>query len=128
MPINKIFYTDNLTSPINTYLFSIVWAPEGVCSLSTLQGKTGTGGWHQIITHSVADNDGEISVKIGEFRVGIDLTIGFGVDAFTDIKKAAIFVTNKNTGETRKMKPEADATKDITKADPWMDSFTFKTY
>lgn len=128
MTINKIFYADNLSSPINTYLFSIVWSPEGVCSLNTLKGKTETGTWHEIITHSVTDNDGEISVKIGEFRVGVDLMIGFGAVGFTDVKKAAIFITNMNTGETRKMKPDGDATKDITKADPWMDSFTFKTY
>ena len=128
MAFNKILTSGKSTLSIQNYVFSIVWATEGICSLNLLQGKTATGNWHQIITSAITDSDGEISVKIGEFNTGSQISIMFGATALTDLQKVAVFVTNIDSGESRKMLPPADETKDIEKPDSWSESFTFTTF
>jgi len=93
-----------------------------------LQGKTDHGIWHQIITNAVTDSDGEISIKLGDFRPNMSLTIAFGILAITDVKRLAVFVTNSRTGQTRKTLPVHEETKDLAKSETWDASFTFKTF
>lgn len=128
MPINKIFDTNVSATSVNTYVFSLVWSRDGVCMLNMLRGKT-IGDWHKIITQSINDNDDEISVKLGTFRTGTELIIEFSVIGLTDVANAAILITNRDTGESRKMKPPGDGvTKNIIKAEPWIETFVFNAF
>lgn len=128
MQLYKIINPEKPNEAASTYVFSLIWRIEGIASLYMLQGKIRNGNWHQIITHSITDSDGEISVNIGDFIKGVTVTIAFGVLAFTNLSGLSVFVTNRTTGETRKLKPAYDETKSIEKSETWDEAFEFETF
>jgi hypothetical protein len=113
MPVNKIFkrnkknwitsFTEINSNEIYTYYFSIVWSAPAIINLYSLVGQVHPNGiWHNIITKGITDNDGEITVKIGEFNKGTVLNFVAGVFAITNTERVAIVITNATTGESKK--------------------------
>jgi pyocin large subunit-like protein len=110
------------------YVFSVCWTVPGSCLLFMLVGKANGGPSTPIITHTIADTDGEISVKIGDFPIGESLEINFGVEGITDLERVAVYVTNKTSNEIVKMNPQADQFKKLPINEPWTDKVSFTTF
>jgi hypothetical protein len=134
MSLYKIFKKSNapgtpglVTTP-QEYVFSVCWGRPGSCLLFMLIGKANGGPSTPIITHTIADTDGEISVKIGDFAMGESLEINFGVEGITDLDKVAVYVTNKTSNTIVKMNPPANQFKKLSAHDVWMDKITFTTF
>ena len=110
------------------YVFSVCWARPGSCLLFMLIGKANGGPSTPIITHTIVDSDGEISVKIGDFVVGDSLELSFGIEGITDLDKVAVYVTNKTSNTIVKMKPAGDQLKKLSGHEVWSDKITFTTF
>jgi len=131
MPLTKIFRKDAESSILSIdgvdpqqlckYYFSVVWSVPAICNLYSLNGQLPpSGAWHKIITHMITDTDGEITVEIGEFYQGTRINLLFGIQAITDIERAAIVITNAMTGQSIKVLPKQPGEgKKIEKGQTW---------
>lgn len=105
-----------------TYIFSVVWNRPEQCSLFFLNGRVANGTWHGIITNPIADNDGEISVKIGDFIPGTTIELAFGIQAITSIPKIATMVTNRSKNLSIKFRPLDEDFKKLEASETWQKS------
>jgi hypothetical protein len=109
------------------YIFSIVWEPGPGLVLFQLQGSTGALAnppqpRHAIITETVADNDGEISISVGRFPVGTILNLWWGVSAIDGVQRCSAWLTNRTTGQIVKLKPSGTANQSIAVNGTWIDN------
>jgi hypothetical protein len=108
-----------LSQNVATFIFSLVWTKPERCSLYFLISRLKNGTWHNIITHPISDNDGETSIKIGDFVVGTEIEIAFGVQAITKIPKMAVLLINQSTKKVLKFKPEGADFKELDISETW---------
>jgi hypothetical protein len=123
---NKVTQFDgqsNIEPSINvvSYVFSVVWNAPEQCTLFMLQGRTAAGSWHPIITNPIVDNDGEISVKIGDFDPGTDIELMFGIQALTDIENMVTLVTNRTSNISVQFKPSTESKK-LPRTETWQET------
>ena len=132
MEIVKLFDDNILEKPDHSklkirkttvlYTFSLVWTVQEQCSLTSLNGRLKDGTWRQIISHPYTDKDGEISINIGNFAVGTEIEIAFGVKAITAIPKLMTLLTNRSSEKIMKLKPDGDEYKSPGVAETWNES------
>ncbi len=113
------------TNGLCTYSFSVVWTNNGSSlSLYSLNAKlSSSGNWVKLISIVITDDDGEITIQIGNFAKGTSIDMLFGVYPMQDIPEAAIYVTNMTEGTSQQTAP-ANGTQKLTKATAWNGQFT----
>ena len=104
--VDKIQQTNLLEGTLCTYYFSVLFTNFTICNLYVLNAQLQSGNWHQLITTPVADNDGEITIQIGNFVPGTVINMIFGIQALSDIPSVAVFIVNKTTNTIVKIAPK----------------------
>lgn len=135
MPLSKLFPAEFPTKAsvilegISIYYFSVIWnSPEANCALVLFQGSVGNSTTlHNIITHPVTDNDGEISVEIGRFLPGTSLSFQVLTQAVTKIDDISLWITNISTGQSEKIRPNTTV-KTLSSNEFWKENFTAKLF
>ena len=90
------------------YLFTVLWNRGAICNLFMLNGQTDGGIWQQVITTTIADSDGEITVEIGHLVKGSTLNLMFGVQAIVAIDSIRIIITNATENTPARVRPKKD--------------------
>ena len=112
--LNKLLDTE-----VCNYSISVIWNSGLDCNILYMAGKVDTSTkWHNIITTSQGDNDGEMSFELGNFTIGRTVSISLGLFAATAaIPRVAVLIKNQTNGKVFKF-PAGDDYKNIDVAVP----------
>jgi hypothetical protein len=143
MPISKLFPSidiDNFpelreleSSPqlwdtdICHYAFSVIWTKGTDCKLNFLGGNRPSSSekWHPIIKNAILDDDGEISVSLGNFPNGTAINLSFGIQAIDEIPRLILLITNLTTKTVLKI-PSGDDFKALARGGFWQTPIEIK--
>jgi hypothetical protein len=120
--------TKNMTDYLNNVnlVFTIKWIVDRKITLYKLHLKKNDEDFRNVITDTITDYDGEISIDLGNFSNEDKIEVDFGILAITDVEKIGIFIVENNSIVT-KVKPEGQ--NDYMKLDHsnlWKDSLLYK--
>jgi hypothetical protein len=142
MPISKLFPSleiDNFpelkkleespqlwNTDICHYAFSVIWTKGTDCKLNYLGGnRLPSVKWHSIIKNAILDDDGEISVSLGDFPKYTAINLSFGIQAIDEIPKLILLITNLTTKTVLKI-PSGDDYKSLARGGFWQTQIEIK--
>lgn len=114
----------DLGADLQQYAFSVIWEKGPALSLFQLQGTIADNpSKHNIIASAKSDDDGEISIEIGKFKVGTKISLWWGIAPINeDIEKCSVWITNFAIKRSIKLKPVGTGWKAITVGSDWTEN------
>lgn len=137
MPITKLFpeldlnnfsrrknadFANLLEENVATYIFSVVWTRGTALNLNFLSGnRSPSSVWHPMFPAPISDNDGEISLQLGHFPLGITINLSWGIQGVDAVSRLALLITNLDSRQVFKL-PPGNQFKSLARGEFWQSS------